>query len=139
MNTPIVRECGSDSIALATLESVVSKWFILDGDVFYLRALLLHRSAHDWVDLRTIDGIVYGTYQEAARAMGLFDNRDEGIMAFEELLNFGPTSPITLDFRFVGNRKKSCANHLGSARGFPFCRYQGSHAADNLLSKPRVT
>ncbi|KAJ7918252.1 hypothetical protein B0H13DRAFT_2321577 [Mycena leptocephala] len=47
------------------------------GDVFYLRTLLLHRSARDWVDLRTIDGIVYATYQEAARAMSLFDNRDE--------------------------------------------------------------
>jgi hypothetical protein len=39
--------------------------------------------------LRTIEGVVYGTYQEAARAMGLFDNRDEGIMAFEELLDSG--------------------------------------------------
>jgi hypothetical protein len=39
--------------------------------------------------MRTIDGITYGTYQEAARAIGLFDNRDEGIMVFEELVNFG--------------------------------------------------
>jgi hypothetical protein len=39
--------------------------------------------------LRTIEGVVYRTYQEAARAMGLFDNRDEGIMAFEELLDSG--------------------------------------------------
>lgn len=59
------------------------------GDVFYLRALLLHRSSRNWVDMRTIEGVVYGTYQEAARAMGLFDNRDEGIMAFEELLDSG--------------------------------------------------
>jgi hypothetical protein len=29
------------------------------GDVFYLRALLLHRNAHDWIDLPTIDGVVY--------------------------------------------------------------------------------
>jgi hypothetical protein len=36
-----------------------------------------------------VDGKIYGTYQEAARALGLFDNRDEGIMAFEELLDFG--------------------------------------------------
>lgn len=59
------------------------------GDVFYLRALLLHQRARDWVGLRTVNGIVYGTYQEAARALGLFDNRDEGIMTFEELLEFG--------------------------------------------------
>jgi hypothetical protein len=36
-----------------------------------------------------VDGKIYGTYQEAARALGLFDNRDEGLMAFEELLDFG--------------------------------------------------
>jgi hypothetical protein len=70
------------------------------GDVFYLRALLLHRSAGSWIDLRTINGMVYGTYQEAARAMGLFDNRDEGIMAFEELLNFG-APPAQLRWTFA--------------------------------------
>lgn len=70
------------------------------GDVFYLRILLLHRSAHDWVDIRTVDGVIYGTYQEAARAMGLFDNRDEGIMAFEELLNFG-AAPAQLRWIFA--------------------------------------
>ncbi|KAJ6573253.1 hypothetical protein B0H10DRAFT_1661839, partial [Mycena sp. CBHHK59/15] len=47
------------------------------GDVFYLRTLLLHRSARDWIDIRTVDGVVYATHQEAAHAMGLFDNRDE--------------------------------------------------------------
>ena len=72
------------------------------GDVFFLRVLLLHRSAHDWVDIRTIDGVVYGTYQEAAQAMGLFDNRDEGIMAFEELLNFGaPPSQLRWIFAIL--------------------------------------
>jgi hypothetical protein len=50
--------------------------------------------------MRTIDGVVYGTYQEAARAMGLFDNRDEGIMAFEELLNFG-APPAQLRWTFA--------------------------------------
>jgi 7-cyano-7-deazaguanine synthase in queuosine biosynthesis len=65
------------------------------GDVFYLRALLLHRSAQSWADTRTVEGVVYPTHQEAARAMGLFDNRDEGVMAFEELLNLG-TAPAQL-------------------------------------------
>jgi hypothetical protein len=70
------------------------------GDVFYLRALLLHRSALNWTDIRTINGRVYPTHQEAARAMGLFDNRDEGIMAFEELLNFG-AAPAQLRWIFA--------------------------------------
>jgi hypothetical protein len=53
------------------------------GDVFYLRALLLHRNARDWINIRTINGVIYNTYQEAARAMGLFDNRDEGMCSPE--------------------------------------------------------
>jgi hypothetical protein len=70
------------------------------GDVFYLRALLLHRSAQGWTDIRTDDGVVCPTHQEAARAMGLFDNRDEGVMAFEELLNLG-TAPTQLRWIFI--------------------------------------
>ncbi|KAJ7921076.1 hypothetical protein B0H13DRAFT_2318835 [Mycena leptocephala] len=50
--------------------------------------------------MRTIDGVVYATYQEAARAMLLFDNRDEGLMAFEEMLDFG-TTPAQLHWTFV--------------------------------------
>jgi hypothetical protein len=70
------------------------------GDVFYLRALLLHRSARNWVDIRTVDGVTYPTHQDAARALGLFDNRDEAIMAFEELLNFG-AAPAQLRWIFA--------------------------------------
>jgi hypothetical protein len=72
------------------------------GDVFYLRAILLHRSAHNWIDLQTVNGVTYGSYQEAARALGLFDNRDEGIMAFEELLEFGaPPSQLRWIFALL--------------------------------------
>jgi hypothetical protein len=38
--------------------------------------------------------------QEAARALGLFDNRDEGTMAFDELLNFG-AAPVQLRWLFA--------------------------------------
>jgi hypothetical protein len=69
---------------------------------FYLRAILLHRSAHNWIDLRTVDGVTYASYQEAARALGLFDNRDKGIMAFEELLEFGaPPSQLRWIFSLL--------------------------------------
>jgi hypothetical protein len=70
------------------------------GDVFYLRALLLHRSALDWIDIRTVDGVIYPTHQEAARALGLFDNSEEGIMAFEEMLKFG-AAPAQLRWIFA--------------------------------------
>jgi hypothetical protein len=47
------------------------------------------QSAKNWIDMRTVDGVAYCTYQEAAWAMGLFTNHDEGIMAFKELLDSG--------------------------------------------------
>jgi hypothetical protein len=76
-----------------------------------LRMLLLHRSAHDWVDIRTIDGVGYGTYQEAAQAMGLFDNRDEGRMAFEELLNLGaPPSQLRWIFAILATEGSPALN-----------------------------
>ncbi|KAJ7936191.1 hypothetical protein B0H13DRAFT_2303911 [Mycena leptocephala] len=62
-----------------------------------IQMVLLHRSARDWIDRR---GVVHATYQEAARAVGLFDNRDGGIMAFEELLESG-AAPAQLRWIFA--------------------------------------
>lgn len=70
------------------------------GDVFYLRLLLLHRSALDWTDIRTVDGVIHPTHQDAARAMGLLDDKNEAVMAFEELLAFG-TAPAQLRWIFA--------------------------------------
>ena len=42
------------------------------GDLFYMRALLLTKSARSFEDLRTIDDTVYETFQEAAKFYGLF-------------------------------------------------------------------
>jgi hypothetical protein len=61
------------------------------GDVFYLRCILMHRPAASWDDARTHGGILYPTYQEAARAMGLFNDTDEGELAFKELIDLGVT------------------------------------------------
>jgi hypothetical protein len=36
------------------------------GELFYLRALLLHRSAYSFTELRTVNGIEYPTFQQAA-------------------------------------------------------------------------
>jgi hypothetical protein len=69
------------------------------GDVFYLRLLLLHRSALDWLDIRTVDGIIYPTHQDAARAIGLLEDKNEAVLAFQELLAFG-TAPSQLRWIF---------------------------------------
>ena len=54
------------------------------GEVFYLRCLLGRRAAYDFDELRTINGVVYGTYHEAALELGLFSNDNEGFFALEE-------------------------------------------------------
>lgn len=102
------------------------------GDVFYLRALLLHKSARDWIDIRTINGITYPTHQEAARALGLFDDQNEGIMAFEELVAFG-VAPAQLRWLFA----------LLGAEGNPIMsiwdKYQNEMSADIRDRMLRVT
>jgi hypothetical protein len=70
------------------------------GEVFYLRALLLHRSAHSWKQLKTVNGVLYSTFQSAARNLGLFQNQTEATMAFQELLHLG-SPPSQLRWLFA--------------------------------------
>lgn len=57
-----------------------------EGERFYLRTLLQHRPALSFEDLRTIDGTEYNTFQEAATALGLFADQNEGIYALKEAI-----------------------------------------------------
>ena len=57
------------------------------GELFYLRVLLLHKDARAFQDLRTIRGVEYTTFQQAAKALGLFDNQNEAIYVLEEGLH----------------------------------------------------
>lgn len=54
------------------------------GELFYLRALLVHRAGYSFEDFRTIDGTVHPTFQEAATELGLFQNENEVERAMEE-------------------------------------------------------
>jgi hypothetical protein len=54
------------------------------GELFYVRILLHHRPAISFEDLRTIHGRVYATYQEAATALGLFEDELEAVRAVRE-------------------------------------------------------
>jgi hypothetical protein len=44
------------------------------GKHFYMRVLLQRRPASSFEDLRTVNGIQYGTFQEAATSLGVFEN-----------------------------------------------------------------
>lgn len=69
------------------------------GEVFYIRALLCHRAATSWTDLKTVDGIIHGSYADAAKALGLFRDNNEAILAMEDAI-ICLRSPTQLRFLF---------------------------------------
>lgn len=56
------------------------------GELFYMRLLLLHKMPLSWEDLRTHEGQEHVTFQDAANAMGLLDNFNEAILTFIEAM-----------------------------------------------------
>jgi hypothetical protein len=70
------------------------------GEVFYIRCLLFHRPARSFKQLRTINAVVYNTFQEAAQAARLFEQSNEGELAMEDAIS-QYRSPAQLRFLFV--------------------------------------
>lgn len=70
-------------------EDIVSRLIFIsprEGELFYLRALLVHKSAYSYKDLRTIDGVSYQTIQKASTQLGLFENIDEAECSLQEAI-----------------------------------------------------
>ncbi len=57
-----------------------------EGERFYLRAILQHRAVMSFEDAYTVDGTRYETFQDAANALGLFADDDEGELALLEAI-----------------------------------------------------
>jgi hypothetical protein len=70
------------------------------GELFYLRALLQHRPASSFTDLRTIDGVERASFQEAATVSGIFGMQNEAEYALWESVRTLKT-PAQLRFFFV--------------------------------------
>ena len=51
-----------------------------------MRTLLLHLPAFNFQDLQTVFGQVYPTFQQAAIALGLFEDVTEAARAIEEAI-----------------------------------------------------
>ena len=49
-------------------------------------ALLQHQPAYSFKELKTVCGQIYSTYQEAAVALGLFEDVTEAVSAMEEAI-----------------------------------------------------
>ncbi len=56
------------------------------GDVFYLCLLLHHGHALLWEDIHTVDDVIYATHRDAAHALGLLEDVQEGMLVFQEML-----------------------------------------------------
>jgi len=56
------------------------------GEIWYERQLLILYETFSFIQLRTINGIVYQTFQEAAVACGLVNDQNEVITCFMDIL-----------------------------------------------------
>lgn len=70
------------------------------GEVFYLRALLHQQPARSFAHLRTVNGVCYNSFQEAATAYGLFDRQSEAEYILRESIRTLKT-PAQLRHLFV--------------------------------------
>lgn len=74
--------CNSSHWHLSQIDGVCP----LQGELFYLHWILQHQPALSFEDAHTIDDHLFGTYQEAATAMGLFADENKGIYALREAI-----------------------------------------------------
>jgi hypothetical protein len=80
-----IRFYGVDHVSCVRMQNFAPQ----HGDVFYLRCILTHHPVLSWIDAHTTNSTIYGTYQEAARAMGIFSSKNKGEMASTELVELG--------------------------------------------------
>lgn len=70
------------------------------GELFYLRAVLQTRPANSFSDARTVNGVEHQTFQDAAAAIGLFEDQTEADYILNEAIQALKT-PTQLRFLFV--------------------------------------
>ncbi|CAN0599189.1 unnamed protein product, partial [Laminaria digitata] len=64
------------------------------GDVWFLRLLLLHRPANSWAHIRTVDNTIFETYEQTARALGLVHDADEYVLCLQEAAQFSTAKEL---------------------------------------------
>ena len=70
------------------------------GDVFFLRLILNHRPVRSYADARTVDGIIYLSFGEAALSLSLVSHENEGEICMREAVA-NLQSPAQLRSLFV--------------------------------------
>lgn len=77
------------------------------GEVFYLRALLQTRPARSFDELRTVNGTVYPTFQEACIALNIFSDETEAEYCFIEAIE-GLRTPVEMRFLLIHMLTNDC-------------------------------
>lgn len=67
------------------------------GDVWFLRLLLLHRPANSWIHVRTVNNI-FDTNELTARALGLVHDADEYVQCLQEAARFSTAKDLRQPF-----------------------------------------
>lgn len=57
------------------------------GEVFYLRSILIQRPATSFQDARTVNNVVYSTFQDAATELGLYTDSSESTQTLLEAVS----------------------------------------------------
>ena len=70
------------------------------GELWYLRLLLQHKQARSYEDLRTVDSIRFDSFSDAAKAMGLLDNKSEFQICMQDARD-AMCTPQQLRFLFI--------------------------------------
>lgn len=71
-----------------------------NGDIFYLRTILHNMPVKSFIDARTVGGTLHANYQDAAKSLGLFADRDESSLTILEAVSSLKT-PRQLRLLFV--------------------------------------
>jgi hypothetical protein len=80
------------------------------GETFYLRAVLQRHPGRSFGDLRTIDGVTYPGFAEAAAALGIFDEMNEAEYVISEAVQMGADGPqLRWTFSQVVTAEIGCA------------------------------
>ena len=64
------------------------------GDLWYLRLLLLHEQTTTWTRLRTVNGVLQETFEDAARAIGLVHGVEEYPICLQEGIDFSTAKEL---------------------------------------------
>ena len=87
---PFLRDRYGNYVYLKTKQSVSRLQYLSpdQGDIWFLRLLLLKRPANTFTQLKSINNVEYESYERCARELGLVHDVDEYTICIQEAMEF---------------------------------------------------